>query len=130
MDGTDETATGSRAVITTTTTTTGGLVSSSSRKAIIEAASRVGEASNDLLRHVMNEGADDILESTTHLQLLTEEERQYQVGFYLNNPTLIFYPTVSIRINFSKFPKKQFFSSLQVRSSNGDQVSNRSFIRR
>ncbi|KAA0200427.1 Talin [Fasciolopsis buskii] len=78
MDGTDETATGSRAVITTTTTTTGGLVSSSSRKAIIEAASRVGEASNDLLRHVMNEGADDILESTTHLQLLTEEERQYQ----------------------------------------------------
>ncbi|TPP61971.1 Talin [Fasciola gigantica] len=78
MDGTDDTATGSHAVITTTTTTTGGPVSSSSRKAIIEAASRVGEASNDLLRHVMNESGDDVLESTTHLQLLTEEERLYQ----------------------------------------------------
>ncbi|VDP68442.1 unnamed protein product [Echinostoma caproni] len=80
IDGTDETATGSHAVITTTTTTTGGPVSSSSRKAIIEAASRVGEASNDLLRHVMNEGVDETMETTTHLQLLTEEERLYQAS--------------------------------------------------
>ncbi|KAK4473924.1 hypothetical protein MN116_003248 [Schistosoma mekongi] len=59
------------------TTTQQGPVSSSSRKAIIEAASRVGAASNDLLRHVMHGGDDDDLFNTNYL-ILTDEERIYQ----------------------------------------------------
>ncbi|VDQ04076.1 unnamed protein product [Trichobilharzia regenti] len=60
-----------------TTTTQQGPVSSSSRKAIIEAASRVGAASNDLLRHVMHGGDDDELFNSNYL-ILTDEERIYQ----------------------------------------------------
>ncbi|CAH8450100.1 unnamed protein product [Schistosoma turkestanicum] len=63
----------------TTQQQAGGPVSSSSRKAIIEAASRVGAASNDLLRHVMHGGddVDDDLFNTNYL-ILTDEERIYQ----------------------------------------------------
>ncbi|CAH8451419.1 unnamed protein product [Schistosoma bovis] len=55
-----------------------GPVSSSSRKAIIEAASRVGAASNDLLRHVMHGGDDDDDLFNTNYLILTDEERIYQ----------------------------------------------------
>ncbi|TGZ65701.1 hypothetical protein CRM22_005745 [Opisthorchis felineus] len=56
---------------------TTGPVSSSSRKAIIDAASRVGEASNDLLRHVMHEGdGEEDFEASS--LMLTEEERLYK----------------------------------------------------
>ncbi|KAF6769781.1 hypothetical protein AHF37_12191 [Paragonimus kellicotti] len=72
FEGTSETATRSQVVVTHPT----GPVSSSSRKAIIEAASRVGEASNDLLRHVMHEGGDEEFE--VNALSLTEEERLYR----------------------------------------------------
>ncbi|CAH8439283.1 unnamed protein product [Dicrocoelium dendriticum] len=57
-------------------TTAVGPVSSASRKAIIEAASRVGEASNDLLCHVMHGAGDEDQDST--LLVLTEEERLFK----------------------------------------------------
>ncbi|KAA3678723.1 talin [Paragonimus westermani] len=72
FDGTSESATRSQVVVTHPS----GPVSSSSRKAIIEAASRVGEASNDLLRHVMQEGGDEEFE--VNALSLTEEERLYR----------------------------------------------------
>ncbi|CAL8103548.1 unnamed protein product [Calicophoron daubneyi] len=73
VQGADETDIRPEAV---TVSTTVGPVSSNSRKAIIEAASRVGEASNDLLRHVMHEGPDETIEPG--LLVHTEDERAYQ----------------------------------------------------
>ncbi|KAF5405196.1 FERM central domain protein [Paragonimus heterotremus] len=72
FEGTSESATRSQVVVTHPS----GPVSSSSRKAIIEAASRVGEASNDLLRHVMHEGGEEEFE--VNALSLTEEERLYR----------------------------------------------------
>lgn len=54
--------------------------SSTSRKAIIDAASRVGEASNDLLIHVMRDRGNETAPETTSMYILTEEERIYQVS--------------------------------------------------
>lgn len=59
----------------------------SSRKAILEAANRVGEASNDLLRYVMQEDDEACFGYDEHgnpiLQMsLAEEERIYQVSMF------------------------------------------------
>lgn len=52
----------------------------SSRKAILEAANRVGEASNDFLRYVMQDS------EVTEGEIVPEEdERVYQVYSPLNN---------------------------------------------
>lgn len=68
----------------------GAAVGGSSRKAILEAANRVGEASNDFLRCVMHEGETVQLEDVStidgNIVALTREERMYQVRPFSPHP--------------------------------------------
>ncbi len=61
----------------------GAPVGGTSRKAILEAANRVGEASNDFLRYVMQDGEVvpiDVSAQDGNIVALTREERVYQVS--------------------------------------------------